>query len=340
MLDTIKDDGGAIGLRLDGQEFLAEDDTGHVIVPKSLLKGFRLSDIPDELLIKPVNSIEGNVIEVEHDILIAPFRDGIATAEVEDMGRRKLWDGDVGFPKFMNAMRQAIRERNHSLGDVAEKVFDDDGDYIVIRYEVTLPEDVDIEEAVAHVESVVGDLEERRDQILARRLDPLLSIFDKGSFDIDLAHVLQTARATGRSVGLLFVDIDHFKRINDSLGHQAGNVVLREVARVLADTVRGRGEAYRWGGEELAVLLPDADAQGVASVAEEIRRAFEQRQFEGGMRVTVSCGAASFPEHAATPQELVTTADAAVYRAKAAGRNAVKVARNEGDGHGSEPDAA
>jgi diguanylate cyclase (GGDEF)-like protein len=168
----------------------------------------------------------------------------------------------------------------------------------------------------------------------------LLGIFDKGSFDIDLAHALETARATGRSVGLVFVDIDHFKRINDSLGHQAGDVVLRDVSRVLAEAARGRGEAYRWGGEELAVLLPDADARAVAAVAEEIRRAVEQRQFEGGMRVTVSCGAASFPEHAATPHDLVAAADAAVYRAKAAGRNVVRVVGNEGDRHGSEPDAA
>ncbi len=340
MLEVIKDGGEAVGLRLDGQEFFAEDETGQVIIPKALLKDFRLSDIPERLLIKPVNSIEGNVIELEHDILIGPFRDGLASAEVEDMGRRKLWDGEIGFPKFMDAMRQAIRERNHSPGDVAEIEFDDDGDYIFIRYEVTLPGDMDIGKAVAHVESVVGDLQERRDRILARRLDPLLGIFDKGSFDIDLAHVLEVARVTGRGVGLVLVDIDHFKRINDSLGHQTGDAVLREVARVLAEAARGRGEAYRWGGEELAVVLPDADARATAAVAEETRRAVEQRQFEGGIGVTVSCGAASFPEHAATPRDLVAAADAAVYRAKAAGRNGVRVAGIEGDDHGSEPDAA
>lgn len=110
MLEVIKDGGEAVGLRLDGQEFFAEDETGQVIIPKALLKDFRLSDIPERLLIKPVNSIEGNVIELEHDILIGPFRDGLASAEVEDMGRRKLWDGEIGFPKFMDAMRQAIRE--------------------------------------------------------------------------------------------------------------------------------------------------------------------------------------------------------------------------------------
>lgn len=326
MLEVIKDGDEIVGLRLGGKEFLAEDETGQVMIPKSLLKGFRLSDIPEELVVKPVEAINGNVIYREFDISIGSFREGSASAEVEDMGRRKLWDGEAGFSKFMYAMRQAIRQRSQSLRDVEEKEFEDDGDYIFLRYEVVLAEDMEIEKATAHVEGVIGQLEERRDQILARRLDPMLGIYDKGSFEIDLTHALDVAQATGRDVALVFVDIDYFKRINDALGHQMGDSVLVDVARLLVERVGEQGELYRWGGEELVLLLPSRDACAAEAIAEGVRHSVERMEFAGGVKVTVSCGVASYPANARTPLGLVASADAALYAAKSAGRNMVRVA--------------
>lgn len=326
MIEPLKTGDEVIGMRLNSKEFLAEDETGQVVVPKALLKGFRLSDIPDELVIKPVNSIKGSVIELEYDIVIGAFRDGLASAEVEDMGRRKLWDGEIGFPKFMDAMRQAVQQRRQTLGDVTEQQFEDDGDYIFLQYEVVLTEDMEIEEAVTHVESVIGALQERRDQILARRTDPLLGILDRGSFQIDLLHSLDTASKKSRPVSLILLDIDHFKAVNDLYGHQAGDEVLRAVARILTAAAQGKGEAYRYGGEELAVLLPGADSHEAAAVAEEIRHALRQREFEGGLRATISCGVACFPLHADTCEGLVASADKALYEAKNSGRNVVRIA--------------
>lgn len=326
MLKVIKDGDEVIGLRLGGQEFLAEEETGQVIIPKALLKAFRLSEIPEGLVVKPVEAIEGNVIHREFDIAIGSFRARSASAEIEDMGRRKLWDGEVGLSKFMDATRQAIRQRSQTLGDVKESDFEDDGDYIFVRYEVGLAEDMEIEKAVAHVEGVIGQLAKRRDQILTRRLDPLLGIYDKGSFEIDLAHSLDVAQATGRDLALIFVDIDHFKRINDSLGHPMGDSVLAGVARILAEGIGERGEVYRWGGEELAVLLPSCGARAAAAIAEDIRHSVERKEFERGVKVTVSCGVATYATNARTPRGLVTSADVALYAAKRAGRNVVRVA--------------
>lgn len=326
MLEVIKNGDEVVGLRLEGQEFLVEDETGEVMIPKAQLKAFRLSEIPEELVVKPVEAIEGNVIHRDFDISIGSFRERSASAEVEDMGRRKLWDGEVGFSKFMDAMREAIRQRTETLGDVKEGHFEDDGDYVFVRYEVGLAEDMEIEKAMAHVEGVIRQLEKRRDQILARRLDPLLNIYDKGSFEIDLAHALGVAQATGRDAALILVDIDHFKRINDSLGHPMGDSVLVGVARILAERIGERGEAYRWGGEELAVLLPRCDASAAVAIAQDIRHSVETKEFDQGVRVTVSCGVATYATNTRTPHDLVASADAALYAAKSAGRNVVRVA--------------
>jgi len=322
----MRDGDKVVGLRLSGKVFQAELESGEVIVPKRFLTGFRLSDIPDELVVKPVEAIEGNVIHLEHDILISAFRDGVAVARVEDMGRRKLWDGEVGFAKFMEAMRQAIRERHAAMSDLEETDFQDDGDYIFIWYEVRISEDFPIEQAVGHIEGVILKLEKRRDRILERRTDSLLGIYNKATFEIDLLYALEMAQATRRQLALIFVDIDHFKRINDSLGHQTGDAVLSGVGQVLAARTQGKGEPYRWGGEELAVLLAGTGPVEARQVAEEIRRAVADTAFEAGVRVTVSCGVASYPANGTTPTALVGATDAALYEAKQAGRNVVKVA--------------
>ncbi len=323
-MEIISEGEAVVGLRLQGQDFRADPDSGEVIVPKNFLNGFRLSEIPDDCVINPVEAVEGNVIDREHDISIGAFREGSAVASVEDMGRRKLWDGEVGFSKFMGAMRQAIRERHVAVGDVEETGFEDDEDYIFIWYDVLLSGDMPIEAAVSHVERVVGELEARRDRILSQRLDSLLGILDRGSFDIDVPHALDIAAKTGRTVALIMVDIDRFKAVNDTHGHSAGDAVLKGVAEIVRAEAAGKGEAYRYGGEELAVLLPSAGALEASAAAEAIRRAVEQTNFDAGVRVTVSCGVAVFPANGTDPNALVKAADEAVYEAKNAGRNVVK----------------
>ncbi len=225
--------------------------------------------------------LKGNVIELEHDVLIGAFRDGLASAQVEDMGRRKLWDGEIGFPRFMDAMRRAVQQRGETLGDVTERQFEDDGDYILLQYKVALTRDMEIQEAVTHVESVIGELQERRDQILARRTDGLLGMLDRASFEIDLSHSVDAASRASRPLSLILLDIDHFKAVNDAHGHRAGDEVLRAVARILTSAGQGKGEAYRYGGEELAVLLPEADAHEAAVAADEVRLAVEGHEIRG-----------------------------------------------------------
>jgi diguanylate cyclase (GGDEF)-like protein len=126
--------------------------------------------------------------------------------------------------------------------------------------------------------------------------------------------------------GLLMLDLDHFKAINDRWGHLAGDQVLRQVGQVLLSTIRVGDSAYRYGGEEFAVLLPEANLATMREVAERIRQTIERLEIplDGkNIGVTVSVGVAIYPGHGISAQELVAAADAALFAAKRAGRNRV-----------------
>ena len=125
------------------------------------------------------------------------------------------------------------------------------------------------------------------------------------------------------------VDLDDFKQVNDRHGHQQGDEVLASVAAILRDFSRDIDAPARYGGEELAVVLPQTDSDGAALLAERMREAVKRLRVPsvgGGapLRVTASFGAASVPESAADREELVAAADAALYRAKRGGKNRVE----------------
>ena len=128
----------------------------------------------------------------------------------------------------------------------------------------------------------------------------------------------------GRLLALVRIDIDHFKTINDTRGHQAGDEVLAEVARRLAGGVRGGDELARWGGDEFVAILPDTDKAGALRAAERLRAAVAAGPVEAGgstVAVTISVGWAHWSGD--TPDDLLARADGALYRAKNAGRNQV-----------------
>jgi diguanylate cyclase (GGDEF)-like protein len=123
------------------------------------------------------------------------------------------------------------------------------------------------------------------------------------------------------------LDIDDFKQINDTYGHQQGDVVLREVARVLRENARQVDEPARYGGEEMAVALPQTDLDGTYLLAERVRESIASLQIHrldgdgGHLQVTASFGVAAFPESARGKDRLIAAADAALYAAKRAGKN-------------------
>jgi diguanylate cyclase (GGDEF)-like protein len=160
--------------------------------------------------------------------------------------------------------------------------------------------------------------------------DPLTGLPNRRQLDQLLEVQLAHAERLGRDLGCLMVDVDHFKRFNDVHGHDAGDMILREVGRVLASSTREAGLAFRYGGEEFMVLLPGFSAEQANARAEEIRQRIAGLQLgsEAGNLgpVTVSIGVAITPLHC-PPDRLVRTADAALLRAKAMGRDRVEMAQ-------------
>jgi diguanylate cyclase (GGDEF)-like protein len=134
---------------------------------------------------------------------------------------------------------------------------------------------------------------------------------------------------------VLMMDVDHFKRYNDAQGHQAGDDVLRGVGAVLREATREMDWSARYGGEEFFALLPETDAKEAGEVAERIRTKLRERIFVGG-RVTLSIGMAQYPTHGESPEAVIAAADAALYQAKADGRDRVVRAGGTKRGSGSQ----
>lgn len=158
--------------------------------------------------------------------------------------------------------------------------------------------------------------------------DELTGLFNRGRFDELLAaEVERTRRFPDQTVGLVLLDIDNFKSVNDTYGHQMGDDVLREVARVLRETSREIDSPSRYGGEELAVVLPGTDLEGAFDMAERVRAGIEALSFPapGGngdvLKVTASFGAAAGSGDDATADGLIAASDTALYEAKRSGKN-------------------
>jgi diguanylate cyclase (GGDEF)-like protein len=159
------------------------------------------------------------------------------------------------------------------------------------------------------------------------RTDPLTGLWNRQHFGEQLQQALSVADRRGSPVSLVLVDIDHFKRVNDTWGHQAGDAVLKQVARMLQDGVREIDICVRYGGEEIALLLPDADSQSAVDVADRLRLRICAQPIRHGaadIQVTASFGVATYPETVKARDQLFPAADKALYIAKHEGRNRVR----------------
>ena len=158
--------------------------------------------------------------------------------------------------------------------------------------------------------------------------DELTGLYNRNHFHETLDSEIERSRRFGTDVGLVMLDLDDFKQINDTFGHPQGDMVLVEVGRVLRDLSRDIDEPARYGGEELAVILPQTDLGGAELLAERMRTAIEELRIKrndgkGVLDVTASFGVASLPACAHDRETLIAEADAALYRAKRAGKNRV-----------------
>jgi diguanylate cyclase (GGDEF)-like protein len=181
-------------------------------------------------------------------------------------------------------------------------------------------------EAAVRQKSAQDELRQRVGELdRAARIDALTGLYNRRELDERLAGLASHGRRNGIEIGVLLVDVDRFKQINDTLGHATGDAVLQEIATRLRAEVRAEDVVGRWGGEEFLLLAPGSDLKGRQQLAERLRRAVADGPITtpDGQRlaVTISVGCAGGP--ADDPGTVLAMADAAMYGAKAAGRNVV-----------------
>ncbi len=229
----------------------------------------------------------------------------------------------MGFAAFV------VRRRDHQLAVFAERLADTADEAALVSDETEDISDPRLRAAFRALADRVADTWR------LATVDPLTAIPNRQAVLTRVGDELARAARYRRPVSVILVDLDQFKRLNDNHGHEAGDVVLRIVARRLAENVRSVDFAGRYGGEEFLVVLPETDPDAAASLAEKLRRIVAGtpiRLPHGDLvTVTMSAGVAGGPGELLKVDALVRDADAALYSAKALGRDQVYVFRETGD---------
>lgn len=187
---------------------------------------------------------------------------------------------------------------------------------------------IEKEQALAKLEQIYREIEKTQAELMAvnsglielSNTDKLTGLKNRRYFQEKLEEQIQLYEQEGHAFSLLIIDIDYFKKVNDTYGHQIGDVVLVKLARILESFARPTDIVSRFGGEEFTVLLPRTDCSMAKALAEQLNHIVEQATWEETGRLTVSVGAATFTEKD-TEASILVNADRALYAAKRSGRN-------------------
>lgn len=159
--------------------------------------------------------------------------------------------------------------------------------------------------------------------------DDVSSLYNQKYLPIVTDKMIDDAKETGESFSVLFIDVDFFKKVNDTKGHMVGSGILCELGEILKNNIRDEDFPFRYGGDEFLLLLANTDSKAAESIAERIRAEVEAHEFvlgEHRINITLSIGIASYPEHATTKEDVIELADQAMYYGKNKSRNIVFVA--------------
>lgn len=185
-------------------------------------------------------------------------------------------------------------------------------------------------EVVEQIKESTSALIEQKEESERRAImDQLTGAFNRRYFETRLEEELNLAKRFRNSMCLIMLDIDFFKKVNDTYGHQAGDAVLQEVVVAAKSCLSSADFLCRYGGEEFAVILSETKISEAIDIAERIRKAVEEHTFYSGetlINITISLGIAEYPEHAILKEAIIAKADGALYTAKRSGRNNTKIA--------------
>lgn len=164
-------------------------------------------------------------------------------------------------------------------------------------------------------------------------IDELTGLYNHRYFQEFLQKSIDNADKENQEVSLLFMDIDYFKNFNDINGHQAGDLLLKEISQIMKSCIRGFDVVARYGGEEFAAILPNTTENNAVKIGERIRSSIQNTYFKGqenqpDKNITISIGVSSYPKKAISKHQLINTADDALYRAKSFNRNRVELYRS------------
>jgi diguanylate cyclase (GGDEF)-like protein len=278
----------------------------------------------DELVLAASQGID----DIPLDLRVA-VGEGISgrVAQSGDAVRGFVSDGSVGEPEGKAAIVVPLKSSGTVIGvlDLFGDDAFDDNDLATIRTFAS--------QATVAVDNVLLHEEAQRLSIT----DGLTGLWNYRYFTMTVAKEIERAARFSRPLALLMLDLDHFKGVNDSFGHQRGDAVLVELAGRIRAEVRDVDTVARYGGEEIVVILPETDAEGAAQLAERICVAVRRKPFgEPGVppiHLTVSAGAAVFPRHGLQASQLLARADQALYESKHAGRDTWRIATESNQPH-------
>lgn len=254
-------------------------------------------------------------------------------AAAERASERALWlSGIAAFVSLLMAVLgvaviSRIMLRNvHRLVDGARRFAEGDRSH---RIEIGVPPE--LREVAAEFNRMIGKIDEVEETLAAQaRRDPLTGLDNRRAFDEAIDGALARMRRLGEQFFVAAIDVDHFKKVNDTYGHGAGDDVLRSIGETVRSTIREVDRAFRIGGEEFVVLLTDVDAKGAFIAAERLRARIAATGVPTAgteLRVTASFGLAQ-AQPTSNVADLLRTADTALYAAKAGGRNRIEVAHS------------
>jgi len=271
-----------------------------------------------------------------HDCLViiyAPRSDQLGKRFALDGGPVRIGrgdDNDVVLPSDSVSRRHAqieTRAGKHHLVDTRSTNGTYVNDELVTDHQLSRGDQIKIGDTILKFLSG-ADLESQYHETIYRMtiVDGLTGIYNKRYLVEQLDRELSRAARHGRPLTLVICDIDHFKSVNDEFGHLAGDQVLKEVAQLLKSRIRPDDVIARYGGEELAILLPETDLAGGVRIAEDLRKMIAAQSFSfeaDDIDVTISCGVAQL-DPSWRSHDFVRAADRRLYEAKRAGRNRVR----------------
>ena len=260
-------------------------------------------------------------VSADEGVLGMALSNRVVTTKEDHLTSKSQW------PAGVNSL-----ERKGVLPDLVAPVTMDSevvGALVVVSGEIRLNEEIAFASMMA---DLLGNAFQHATTIESveqkASIDPLTKVYTRGYFTQRFEAELRRARNYSQPMTLLLFDIDHFKKVNDTYGHPAGDLILVKLGQVLADGIRSSDFASRYGGEEFTVVMTQADKEKAYAFAEILRSTVESTKFpipgqENPLRVTISGGVANFPQDGGSTTDLIRVADEALYQAKQSGRNRI-----------------